>query len=1030
MAYVIKHNDPSPGYVSWSNMNMAYNGNTYAIADGNSNMIFIYWLLSSPYVMQTSNTFPTLAHTDVVVILNKSGTALLVPGSTILDGSLIVPGTILADALSANSVTSAKILAGSIQSTHISTGAIVADSIAAGAIGTAAIAAGAVISDHILADNVLAGHIVAGAIQAGHVAAGAIATNHLAAEAVTAAKIQALTITGAKIAADAITAAKIKAGEITTNHIHVDGLNANVIKTGTLDAARVRIGATSSYDANYDPTTKATPAYVQSRGENLVTNGSALLGDNTNFSSFIFDGSQAYYSGGSFRYYSAGTILTNEFIPVNPELRYLLGMFAKTLGGAGRYYVFVGCYDVDNLSVNANHHVYRANTLTTLALELKNNDTVVYLTDASNWNNSGTAGVNTHLRSIILWNYVNSFGYLYPPQTYSRNWTGNAWDPGAIDFVANTITLRVPWAGGTIPAGTHLSNGSSGATYKYLAMINTLVPTTWTHYSGIMSGVDLTGTNVGGKFPPGTAKTKIGWLMNYGGTGETIWIANLSFAIDVETTAGAQTKANTAETSAKNYGDTILKSMADGTYAGGTFIDGKTVTSPTVVGMQGSFLGLTAGNPTGARLELGRVVGPPEAPYLNMYDANGLRVKFTQDSTLYYYKVATVDTLIGSIKASVVDGAARLTIIANDAAGLVYLQWGAVVAGNLTVAGNTFNVGATGSGNVIQNILGETLVFKKWSGAAYEDIWSLNSANTMFVHKPLTAAGPVAIGLTTPEDTLHVHDAVNQKHRPLVLSGTWGASGDHYNVISFKATNALSSDIFTDTTGEGQKNFHLGLISNSGFFNTDRFSIVQAGVEHFTVQGYGTWVGNVGIGITAPLARLHLKSPTTGSIVGLFGTGTTAGDEFLIKMGNDPEFSHYGVKFGAVVGVSAPGVQAHAFIIKTNASTGDAHTERFRITSTGLVGIGISVPLDLLHVNSGNIRVSSGNYKIGADDVIDSNRYFWATRIYVGGTRGVPTADIQNNAVTSAKTTGTSGTFNISMLTSLTFTNGLLTGAT
>ena len=243
MAYVIKHNDPSPGYVSWSNMNMAYNGTTYAIANGNSNMIFIYWLLSSPYVMQTSNTFPTLAHTDVVVILNKSGTALLVPGSTILDGSLIVPGTILADALSANSVTSAKILAGSIQSTHISTGAVVADSIAAGAIGAAAIAAGAVISDHILADNVLASHIAAGNIQTAHLAAGAIDTNQLAAEAVTAAKIEALTITAAQIAADAITAAKIKAGEITTNHIHVDGLDANVIKAGYLAAARIEAGS-------------------------------------------------------------------------------------------------------------------------------------------------------------------------------------------------------------------------------------------------------------------------------------------------------------------------------------------------------------------------------------------------------------------------------------------------------------------------------------------------------------------------------------------------------------------------------------------------------------------------------------------------------------------------------------------------------------------------------------------------------------------------------------------------------------------
>ena len=247
MAYVIKHNDPSPGYVSWSNMNMAYNGTTYAIANGNSNKIFIYWLLSAPTVMQTSDTFPTLTHTDVVVILNKNGIATLVPGSTILDGSLIVPGTILADALSANSVTSAKIMAGSIQSTHISTGAIVADSIAAGAIGAAAIAAGAVISDHILAGNVLATHIIAGAIQTAHIAAGAVTANEIASNAVTTVKLNALAVTAEKIAAGTITAAKLKADEILSNWIFAGTVQAITgtftnLTAGNPTGARLELG--------------------------------------------------------------------------------------------------------------------------------------------------------------------------------------------------------------------------------------------------------------------------------------------------------------------------------------------------------------------------------------------------------------------------------------------------------------------------------------------------------------------------------------------------------------------------------------------------------------------------------------------------------------------------------------------------------------------------------------------------------------------------------------------------------------------
>jgi len=84
-----------------------------------------------------------------------------------------------------------------------------------------------------------------------------------------------------------------------------------------------------------------------------------------------------------------------------------------------------------------------------------------------------------------------------------------------------------------------------------------------------------------------------------------------------ETPSGAQAKADAAESSAKTYASsqadaaktyasTLLQSMADGTYTGGTFIDGKSIMSPTVVGLQGTFAELMAGDPFGARLELGR----------------------------------------------------------------------------------------------------------------------------------------------------------------------------------------------------------------------------------------------------------------------------------------------------------------------------------------------------------------------------------------------------------------------------------------
>jgi hypothetical protein len=295
--------------------------------------------------------------------------------------------------------------------------------------------------------------------------------------------------------------------------------------TGT--ASSLNVGSLGGYSLD------TMKKYIWSRGENLLTNGTGLMGNNTNFGSFIFDGSQAYFSSGSFKYtgqYQAPN--TDELMPMNPEKRYRLDFWAKTANGQGAYYAYLNFFDVDGNAIYATNHMYYPNTLTTLAQTLNPGDTVVYLTSAANWENGGTAGVSTHIRSFIFWNYSNSFGYLYPPQTYSRNWYGGMWNPGAVNYSNNTITLISPWSGPSIAAGTQLSNGSAGGTFKYIALGYTIVPTTWTNYVGIMDGVDYSGSNAGGKFPPGTASAKLGFLTDYNASGDTIYLANLFVGVD------------------------------------------------------------------------------------------------------------------------------------------------------------------------------------------------------------------------------------------------------------------------------------------------------------------------------------------------------------------------------------------------------------------------------------------------------------------------------------------------------------------
>lgn len=276
---------------------------------------------------------------------------------------------------------------------------------------------------------------------------------------------------------------------------------------------------------------KADMNWVASRGQNLVSNGTGQLKNNTNFSAFTFDGTDNYYSPGAFKRSVVNSVVTtDELIPVDVNQTYRLSLMAKAspyVAGSHAYFGLV-LFDSDGNSISAPNHMYQANTLTTLAADLKPGDTTIQLTSAANWNNS--AGANTHFRGIIVWNYVNSLGYAYPPQTYSRNVWLNIYDDGAIS--GNTITLRSAWTGPTIPAGTQLSNSSSGGTYKYIAASGVVVPATWTPYTGTIGGIDLSGTNVNSKFSPGTAYAKVLFLMNRDTTGNTTWVANVVFGLD------------------------------------------------------------------------------------------------------------------------------------------------------------------------------------------------------------------------------------------------------------------------------------------------------------------------------------------------------------------------------------------------------------------------------------------------------------------------------------------------------------------
>ena len=300
---------------------------------------------------------------------------------------------------------------------------------------------------------------------------------------------------------------------------------------------------------------------VNSKGEQLVTNGNGLLGNNTNFSRWEYDGAVANSSSGSFTKTQEGTrynvIAIDDFLPVNAAKEYTLSFDVKSKNGIASLYSMLIFYDADKQAIQSGNHMFVSGTTTTLAQDLKSGDTVIYLTDASGW--STTAGYGFYM---LLWNYKNSYGYTYPAETYTRNRlelprsSDNKLVSTCLDKTANTITLTTPYSGETIPEGTEVTQGREGATYKYIGASNNVIPTEWTSYSGKVTGLDFSGGNKGGMFPPGTAYAKVGFNWNYNKAADQLWLTNVSVTDTTEVSV-AQSTADEARTTANDASSRI-----------------------------------------------------------------------------------------------------------------------------------------------------------------------------------------------------------------------------------------------------------------------------------------------------------------------------------------------------------------------------------------------------------------------------------------------------------------------------------------
>lgn len=163
--------------------------------------------------------------------------------------------------------------------------------------------------------------------------------------------------------------------------------------------------------------------YVQSRGSGLVSNGSGLMRDNTNFSRFRFDPTDLFSGYGSFVTSAINFDGTaDELIAVSPVSTYELSFGARTQAnnGSGLAYSYLTCCDMDGIPITPDRLVRLSFRLAAPLVSGQANikihaDDVAKVALYLDAYKGRAASVQ-----LISSRYTSASGYTYPANTYSR----------------------------------------------------------------------------------------------------------------------------------------------------------------------------------------------------------------------------------------------------------------------------------------------------------------------------------------------------------------------------------------------------------------------------------------------------------------------------------------------------------------------------------------------------------------------------------------------------------------------------------
>ena len=200
---------------------------------------------------------------------------------------------------------------------------------------------------------------------------------------------------------------------------------------------------------------------------NMFVNGSAQLGDNTNFSLFTYD-PVGYRSPGSFKYTNGETTAQSDFfIPIDPNSDYEIQAALKGQNANTQAYIGLAFYDRNKQFIDI-HECWRD----------PSRDTTLYAAA-----NAGQNYVDIVPPPVDWYQVASPYSYIQwdvkpdasdQPQQNARRITNIDKTPGI--YWRLTLSGTVPQ---NYPAGTPVGNSTSGSTFTYVLTPTGAIGTDW-----------------------------------------------------------------------------------------------------------------------------------------------------------------------------------------------------------------------------------------------------------------------------------------------------------------------------------------------------------------------------------------------------------------------------------------------------------------------------------------------------------------------------------------------------------------------